>query len=132
MSYNHVTPDIVKTLESIVGKEYVSADVAMRYSYLSRGIMGLEATTPEVVVRPRYVEEVRKVLILANENHIPVTPAAGGLSGGYAAPLIQPGGILLDLSRMDRIIEVNTDARYVVIEPGVRSGKVWAYFRKAM
>ncbi|MHA1606748.1 MAG: FAD-binding oxidoreductase [Candidatus Freyarchaeota archaeon] len=131
MSYNEVTPDIVKMLESIVGKEFVSSDIAMRYSYLSRGIMGLEATVPEVVVRPRYVEEVRKILILANENHIPVTPCAGGLSGGYATPLVQPGGILLDLSRMDRIIEVNTDARYAVLEPGVRSGKVWAYFRKA-
>jgi FAD/FMN-containing dehydrogenase len=31
---------------------------------------------------------------------------------------------------MNKIVEVNTDARYVIVEPGVRAGEVWAYFKK--
>lgn len=130
MSYNSVTKKIVEALESIVGKEYVNDSVPMRYAYVSKGIMGLESIPAEVIVRPKNVEEVQKVLMLANENIIPVTPVAGGLSGGFASPLISPSGILLDMSRMDRILEVDTDSRYMVVEPGVRSGTVWAYFRK--
>ncbi|MEM3526000.1 MAG: FAD-binding oxidoreductase, partial [Candidatus Jordarchaeaceae archaeon] len=130
MSYNPVTKEIVRALENIVGKDYVNDSLPMRYAYVSKGIMGLESLPAEVIVRPKDVEEVRQVLMLANENKIPVTPVAGGLSGGFASPITTPSGILLDTSRMDRILEVDTDCRYMVVEPGVRSGTVWAYFRK--
>ena len=90
MSYNPVTKDVVEALRSIVGKEYVNDKVPMRYAYVSKGIMGLESIPAEVIVRPRHVEEIRKILVLANENRIPVTPVAGGLSGGFASPLISP------------------------------------------
>lgn len=128
--YNHVTPAIVQELESIAGKEWVNANPAVTQSYVTRAIMGLVAVPPEVVVRATNVEQIRKILMLASENHIPVTPAAGGASGGYACPTVTPGGILLDLNNMNRILEVNEDSRYVVIESGVRSGVIWAYFRK--
>ena len=130
MSYNRVTPEVIEELKSIVGAEHVSDKPAVLAAYLSRSIMGIEAVKPDVVVRPKYVEEVRKVLMLANEYRIPVTPMAGGLSGGFALPLIKPAGILLDLSRMNRILKVDPDARYMVVEPGVRNGPLWAYFRK--
>ena len=55
--------------------------------------MGNEAELPEVIVRPENADQVSKILIVANENLSPVTPAAGGLSGGFALPAIQPGGI---------------------------------------
>ncbi len=128
--YNHVTPAIVQELESIAGKEWVNANPAITQSYVTRAIMGLVAVPPEVVVRATNADQIRKILMLASKNHIPVTPAAGGASGGYACPTITPGGILLDLNNMNRILEVNEDSRYVVIESGVRSGVVWAYFRK--
>ncbi len=130
MGYGEVTPSIITALKSIVGERYVSDNPALCASYVSKSVMGLESVEPDVVVRPRYVEEVRKILMLANEHRIPVTPMCGGLSGGYACPLIEPGGILLDLGRMNRILEVNTDARYAVVEPGVTTGYAWAYMRK--
>jgi len=128
--YSNVTAEIVNALERIVGKEHVTTSKPILMSYVARGIMGLESTAPEVVVRPKEVEEIREILLLANEGRIPVTPMSGGLSGGFACPLIEPGGILLDLSRMNRIIEVDTDCRYVVVEPGVTSGAAWTYFKK--
>ncbi|HUY00470.1 MAG TPA: FAD-binding oxidoreductase [Candidatus Deferrimicrobium sp.] len=130
-SYNKVDENIVTKLKAIVGEEYVMADnPPMMYSYMSRGIMGLRAGPPDCVVRPINAQEVSQILKLCTENKIPVTPMAGGLSGGFALPLLENGGVLLECSRMNKIIEVNTDARFVIVEPGVRAGEVWAYFKK--
>ena len=119
----------LEQLKTIVGTEYVATSKPILASYVSKGIMGLECTVADAVVRPRTVEEVREVLRVARKHKIPVTPSSGGLSGGFACPLTEPGGILLDLSRMDRILEVDADCRYMVVEPGVTSGAAWSYFR---
>lgn len=129
--YNRVDSEIVEKFKQIVGEQYVMWDnKPMMESYMSRGIMGLRAGPPDCVVRPINKEEIRDILVLCSENKIPVTPMAGGLSGGFALPLLENGGVLLELSRMNKIIEVNTDARYVIVEPGVRAGEVWAFFKK--
>lgn len=130
MAYCEVNSNIVNSLKSIVGEKYVTTSQPILASYVSKSIMGLESTTADVVVRPKYTEEVRKILIVANNRGIPITPYSGGLSGGYSCPIIKPGGILIDLGRMNKIIEVNTDCRYVVIEPAVSSGEIWSYFRR--
>ena len=130
MKFNELSTNVVEKLEKAVGSEYITTNKVIRYSYLSKGIMGLDAIPPEAVIRPKEVSEVQEVLQIANEHRIPITPASGGLSGGFALPQIEPAGILLDLSRMDQIVEVDTDNRYVIVESGVRTGAVWAYFRK--
>jgi FAD/FMN-containing dehydrogenase len=128
--YNKPTADDVEHFQSIVGKQYVSDNPAIRASYLAKSVMGLESQIADVIIRPRYTEEVRKILVWCNTRKIPVSPISGGLSGGFACPLIKPGGVQLDLSRMNRIIEVDEDARYAVIEPGVTAGELWAFFEK--
>ena len=55
--YSNVTAEVVSALESIVGKEYVTTSKPILMSYVARGIMGLESTAPEVVVRPKEVED---------------------------------------------------------------------------
>src|SRR5262245_65645326 len=73
---------------------------------------------PEVVVRPRSEAEVCAVLAAARELHAPVTPqgALTGLSGG-ALPV--RGGIALDLKAMNRILEIDAQNLFAVVEPGV-------------
>ncbi len=129
--YNKIDDKIISKLKEIVGEEYVMAkNKPMNYSYMARGIMGIRAGPPDCIIRPENANEISQILMLCNENKIPVTPMAGGLSGGFALPLLENGGLLLECARMNRIIEVNTDARYVIVEPGVRAGEVWAYFKK--
>ena len=130
MNYCEVNPNIVESLKRIVGEKYVTTSKPILAAYISKSIMGLESTEADVIVRPKSPEEVRQILIVANENKIPVTPYSGGLSGGFSCPTIKPGGILIDLGRMNRIIEVDTDCRYVIVEPGVSSGEIWSYFRR--
>ena len=73
---------------------------------------------PEVVVSPRSEDEVSSLLRLAAARGFPVTPqgALTGLSGG-ALPV--QGGIALDLSRMNRIVEIDRENLFAVVEAGV-------------
>jgi glycolate oxidase len=84
---------------------------------------------PDVVVLPKSLEEVQAIVCLANEEKIPITPyVAGGNIGGLTIPL--KGGLLLDLRRMDRIVEVNPIDMYAVVEPGVTFGHIKACLDK--
>jgi glycolate oxidase len=73
---------------------------------------------PDVVILPLTTEEVSKVMRLACEMGIPVTPQGGrtGLSGG-ALPIHH--GIVISFLRMNRILEIDTKNMQVVVEPGV-------------
>lgn len=72
---------------------------------------------------PRTTKQVSKILKLANDNRIPVTPRGSGtsLSGGAMTPY---GGIVLDLSQMNRIISIDIVNNLVEIEPGVISDEL--------
>lgn len=73
------------------------------------------------VVAPRDVPEVQAIMRLCNEFEIPVWPFSIGRNVGYggAAPRV-PGSIGLDMGRnMRKIIDVNIDGAYAIVEPGV-------------
>jgi len=120
---------IVKALQEIVGSENVSDAKPICEAYVTRAIMDVSSRAPSIVVRPKNVEEIQAILKLANENKTPVVPHSGGLSGGEATPT-REGSILLDLRRMNQIVEVNTDARYMIVEPGVTSAQAWKYMQE--
>lgn len=102
---------------SAAGKENVSDSDTVLVSY------GFDSspTRPgkaDFVVLPRDTVSVKHVLEIANRNRIPVTTMSGGVNvGGTAVP--SQGGIVLDLKWMNRIVEINEGAAYVVIEAGV-------------
>jgi D-lactate dehydrogenase (cytochrome) len=73
---------------------------------------------PDVVVFPETAQEVAAVLAFANEARVPVTPFGAGTSlEGHVIPL--HGGISLDLTRMNRIVELRPGDLDVTVEPGV-------------
>jgi len=121
--------ELVKALQEIVGSENISAARPVREAYVTKGIMEIKSLAPAVVVRPRSVEEVVAILRLANERKVPVVPHSGGLSGGEATPM-REGAVLLDLRRMNQIIEVDIDARYMLVEPGVTSAQAWKFMQE--
>jgi len=78
---------------------------------------------PDVVVYATSTDEVSKVLAFANEHGIPVTPFGAGTSlEGGVIPL--QGGISLDVSRMDRIVELRPEDMQAVVQPGVRRSQL--------
>ncbi len=73
---------------------------------------------PDLVVYAETTADVARVLELADQHRIPVTPYAAGSSlEGHVIPV--HGGISLDLTRMDRIVEVRPDDLLAVVQPGV-------------
>jgi FAD/FMN-containing dehydrogenase len=117
-----VAKQLKEDLEAIVGKDYVTTNRADLYIY-SQDLTQAKPEWPDVVVLPANVEELKQVVVMANREKIPVTPyVAGGNIGGLAIPL--QGGIIIDLKRMDRIIEVNETDMYALVEPGVTFGHI--------
>ena len=108
--------DYVKKLQEIVGEGNVRTDPVELMCY-SRD-MSVHVGVPEAIVFVLSTDQVSKVLALANEKGIPVTPRGSGTSvtGAVLAP---KGGIVLDLSMMTEIREINRQDGYVVLEPGV-------------
>jgi glycolate oxidase len=117
--FNPLTDTIVQELENISGKKYVIRDPEkMRdYSHDEFSLSDI-AREPDVVVKPKSTDEVSRILRLANENKIPVTPRGGatGLCGGCVPAY---AGIVLSIERMDQIIEVDVQNQMVVAEAGV-------------
>jgi acyl-CoA synthetase (AMP-forming)/AMP-acid ligase II len=75
------------------------------------------------------VKKVQGILRFANQEKIPVVPYTAGTNiGGLTIP--ERGGILLDLKRMNRIIEIDPEALVAVIEPGVSHAQLAAELAK--
>ena len=115
--YGKVTDDLVALLTEIVGaKNVLTGDERANYS---RDEMPKpKSVLPEIVVKPENVDSVARILKLATEKKIPVTPrgAGTGVSGG-AVPIY--GGIVLSLEKMNRILEIDEDNFVATVEPGV-------------
>jgi len=77
-----------------------------------------KGTEPDVVVWPESTEDVAAVMRVASEHGIPVTPYAAGTSL-EGNPVPTNGGICLDVSAMDQIVEIRPDDFQVDLQPGV-------------
>lgn len=108
---------LVKDFQAIVGKENVLQSEADRQSY-SYDSAVLDPVVPAMAVRPTSSEELGKVVRLCNENGIPLTPRGAGtnLSGG-TIPKVD--GIVLLTNALNKIIEINEEDLYAVVQPGV-------------
>jgi len=111
-----IAPSFIKDLTKIVGKENILADLKDLIAYSYDATMRQEM--PDVIVFSRSTEQVSAIMKLAHQGKIPVVPRGAGtnLSGG-TIPL--KGGIIIETSRMNRILEINTANRRAVVEPGV-------------
>jgi len=119
---------IYKALVEIVGEGNVSTQPEELYIY-SHDLGTTEPHRPDYAVVPKTTEEIQELVKLANREKVPVVPLGGGLSlAGLAVPL--QGGIALDLKRMDKILEVNEKARYVLVECGVSQGQLTSYLER--
>ena len=107
---------IIEQIKSIVGSDNVATDRQDLLCY------GYDATQMEflsdVVVYPGTVEEVSQVLVLANRESINVFPRGAG-SGFTGGALPKGGGIVLVVTRLNRILRIDTENLVAEVEPGV-------------
>ena len=111
-----IDDSIKKQLIEIVGKTNVSTayEDLLVYSYDATKQKGV----PDIILTPHSAHEISGIMRIANGHNIPVYPrgAGSGLTGG-SIPL--HGGIVLNLSAMNRIIEIDEKNMIAIVEPGV-------------
>lgn len=111
-----MTEAVLEQLRAAVGTEYVSNAVEklMVYSFDST----FQNHKPEVVVKPHTTEEVAAVVKIAAAQQIPLTVRRRRHQPVWW-PVALQGGILLEMTAFRRILELNAEEQYAVVEPGV-------------
>ncbi|MGD9185947.1 MAG: FAD-dependent oxidoreductase, partial [Desulfobacterales bacterium] len=113
---------VVKELQIIVGEKNATAAKHVRYAY-SYDMSFVQPKLPDYVVMAETVAQIQQIMRFANQEKIPVIPYTAGTNiGGLCIP--ERGGILLDLKRMNKIIKIDAESHYAVIEPGVSHGQL--------
>jgi hypothetical protein len=113
---------VKQELEEIVGADHMFDDPEILESY-SNDRSFFKPRSPSYVVQPENTDQVQAIVKLANKTLTPVTPVSSG-AHFYGATIPQQGGITLDLSRMNKILNVDKRNRAIRIEPGVTWGQM--------
>lgn len=122
--YQRVTQSIVDELRRIAGERNVIVDEEKLENYSHDEVTDPNYRhMPEVVVLPQTAKQIADIVKLANRELVPIVPrgAGTGLSCG-AVPIY--GGIVLTTEKMNKIIKVDTENLYMIVEAGVRTEDV--------
>jgi FAD/FMN-containing dehydrogenase len=112
-----LAPDLLKRFVAIVGEKYAITDPQMQEPYLVEMRDLFHGQTP-VILRPGSVDEVSKIVSLANETKTAIVPQGGntGLVGGQVP---HHNEVVLSLTRLDKIREVDPVSNTMTVEAGV-------------
>ncbi|MCW3978323.1 MAG: FAD-binding oxidoreductase, partial [Candidatus Bathyarchaeota archaeon] len=117
--------EIKQDLAAIVGEGNVTDSIFERRLYdhdiapLPSEISMIFKTVPDFVVRPKSVEEVSQIVEYANGNDIPVVPR-GASTWGYGGTIPTNGGIVLALTDLKKIVDLDREGMTVTVEAGLR------------
>jgi 4-cresol dehydrogenase (hydroxylating) len=121
--------DAVEHWVNIVGAEFVESD----RNALNAPETATFATTQRIaaIVRPANCEQVQECLRAANRLGIALYPVSSGKNWGYGSRVPPADGCtILDLSRLDRIVDFNEELGYVTVEPGVTQARLYAFLQE--
>ena len=121
---SNINDEIINSLKLILGNQNVLTDYEDRYCYAyDATAIGEALYLPDAVVLPENKEQICQVVKIANENNIPIVPRAAGtnLVGG-CIPL--KGGIVMHLSKMNKILNIDRNNLICTVQPGVIVGNL--------
>lgn len=126
--YKSIDKNDIKFLIDVCGNDniFVGEDINEDYSHDELG--GIEKY-PEVLVNVHNTDEVSKIMKYAYENSIPVTPRGQG-TGLVGASVAIHGGIMLNLSQMNKILELDEENLTLTLEPGVLLMEIGKYVQE--
>ncbi|MCC7367460.1 MAG: FAD-dependent oxidoreductase [Chloroflexi bacterium] len=121
--------DALDRLRAVVGAEHVLQQPAQVEPYSWDTLP--EVTPPLAIVAPASAEEVQAVVRIARAAGLPLWPVSRGKNWAYgAATPSLAGTVVLTLERLDRIVEVNDELCYAVVEPGVTFGQLQEHLER--
>ena len=103
-------------IEDIVGSDYITDKDFIKAAYSRNVDPAFPDRWADMIVRPELTEEVSEIVKIANKHKIHMVPRGGGadLVGGS----VTEGGILIDLTRMNHILEIHESDYYCEVECG--------------
>ena len=121
MSNNSIFPELVK----ICGAKNVSNDVSTLEAY-SSDLSFVEAKSPSCVAWPSNLKEIEKIVKLANSSNFSIVPISSSFGPRHHGDTIphKDNSVVLDLSKMKKIIQLDGKNRVLKIEPGVTFGEI--------
>jgi glycolate oxidase len=113
---------LIDALAAVTGSDHVITQADPRYFAFTFGDATMYRSHPDMVVFPGSAQEVAEIIKLAKTHNTFIVPAGGltGLSGGASTR----GGVLMNLSRMNEIVDIDPIARTVVAQPGISCAKL--------
>ncbi|MEM1545328.1 MAG: FAD-binding oxidoreductase [Candidatus Methanomethylicia archaeon] len=122
--YNRVDEEAIRRIAGIVGEENVLRESFHLLCYVKDFYKPYPRfKPPELIVYPENTAQISEIVKLANEKLIPITPV-GGLTGISGCAIPRYGGIVIDLRKMDRIIEIDEENMYVTCEAGITCARL--------
>ena len=123
----------IDEMANAIGQQWVihDGDPKLRSYRDSFSTLPGDANVPSAVVAPDGIEEIQAILKIANDHRVPLWPISTGRNFAYGGPAPRmPGYVVLDLKRMNRILEVNEEYAYALVEPGVSYFQLYEYLQK--
>ncbi|WP_281882532.1 FAD-binding oxidoreductase [Agromyces rhizosphaerae] len=116
-----LTAEAERRFREVLGDDAVVVDEEGRDAYRDPyWFHGDRTYDSSAVVYPTSTEEVQAVVRIANELGVPLWPSSQGRNNGYGGPSPRvAGSVLVSLRRMNRVIEIDPELAYAVVEPGV-------------
>ncbi len=115
--YNKVNAEDLSFFRAVVGETEVLTGSAVSTDYGHDELGGI-SRMPEALIRPRSTEEISKLMAHCHERRIPVTVRGSG-TGLVGAAVCVEGGVMLETTRMNKILELDEDNLTVTVQPGV-------------
>ena len=113
-----VDPSLLEELLQILGPEGLLSD-ADAIERCTRTCLPFRSIA-SIVVYPRNTEQVQAIVKAAGRADVPIWPVSTGKNWGYGEKTaVYEGGITMVLERMNRVLQVEEQLGYAVIEPGV-------------
>ena len=114
--------ELITELKDLVGEKNVIHDASLLKAF-SEDFSISPSSMPDYAVKPKDKGEIQEIVKIANRENIPLIPVSSGVHfNGTTIP--SKGGIVVDLRRMDRVLEIDERNRMARIEPGVTWGKL--------
>ena len=122
-------PSALADWSALLGAEHVAADAAASERY---AVCTLRPGRHVIAaLRPGSVEDIVQAVAISRRHRVALYPISTGNNWGYgSANPPRPDSVVLDLSRLDRILELDEELGVITVEPGVTQGQLHTYLRE--
>ena len=120
--------DATRAFREVLGASHVCVDTDTREAYQAN--VGAATRDISMVLRPEDTDQVQRIVVIANEHGVPLYPISRGCNWGLGSRLpVRDGCAVVDLSRMNRIIAIDPEHAYAIVEPGVTQGQLYDHLQ---